>query len=132
MGNAPGFKQENWQPAKDEIRRILVERAIYRRTIEYTEPAGAVHSIKLERQSHELAELLREISTEEAAAGRGMLSAVVVHDKGNRMPVSFALPRALDGIRPTSGSARRASSKGCTKAGQPADFGPRGICAWGW
>ena len=64
MGNAPGFKQENWQPAKDEVRRILVERAIYRRTIEYTELAGAVHSIKLERQSHELAESLGRNTTD--------------------------------------------------------------------
>ncbi len=75
-----------WQAAKDEVRRILIERARNRETIAYSELAGAISNVSLPPDSGKLADILREISSEEHAAGRGMLSAVVVHGKGNRMP----------------------------------------------
>ena len=75
-----------WQAAKDEVRRILIERARNRETIAYSELTSLLRAVGLALDSDALATLLREISTEEDAAGRGMLSAVVVHGKGNRMP----------------------------------------------
>jgi hypothetical protein len=65
-------------PAIQEIRSILVDRARHRDLISYSDLVSRIRSIRLIARSSFLADLLTVISREEYAAGRGLLSAVVV------------------------------------------------------
>ena len=56
-----------------------------RDTIAYSDLVHSITSCILEPHDPRLARMLGDISTEEDEAGRGMLSAVVVH-KGDRIP----------------------------------------------
>src|SRR5439155_26597534 len=66
---------------------ILRERAKRRanQTISYSDLVDQIKTIKLEARDARLAHMLGEISTEEDAAGRGMLTVLVVH-KGDVRP----------------------------------------------
>ncbi len=79
---------------KDEIRSILIEIARQRGTIAYSELVQKVRTARLTPGSPELAAMLGELSSEEDAAGRGMLSALVV-SKSDRKPGAgfFSLAR---------------------------------------
>lgn len=81
---------------KDEIRSILIEIARQRGTIAYSELVQKVRTARLTPGSPELAAMLGELSSEEDAAGRGMLSALVV-SKSDRKPGAgfFSLAREL-------------------------------------
>ena len=68
------------------MKHILVERAKVRGMIPYSELVEQVKTIELEPWSVALASMLGEISTEEDAAGRGMLSVIVVHKYGDMQP----------------------------------------------
>jgi len=75
-----------WNAAKEEMRKVLIARAEKRQTISYSELADVVQSIRLEPDSHALADLLGEISSEEDAVGHGMLTVIVVHKNGDMQP----------------------------------------------
>lgn len=81
-----GHEPEVWERAKEEITRILGERASAKTTISYSELVQQVQTVRFEPDSNALAAILGEISTEEDEAGRGMLSVVVVHKDGDKMP----------------------------------------------
>ncbi len=81
-----GYKAEDWEAAKKEIRQILVERASLRGMIPYSDLVSRIGTIPLEPDSFALAHMLGEISEEEDAAGRGMLSVIVVHKDGDMQP----------------------------------------------
>lgn len=81
-----GYPIDRWELAKDEMRTILVGVAKQQATIAYSEVTRDVDTIKFEPDSYAFHAMLGEISTEEADAGRGMLSAVVVHRDGETMP----------------------------------------------
>jgi hypothetical protein len=81
-----GHEPEAWEAAKEETTRILCERASAKTTISYSELVQQVETVRLEPDSNALAAILGEISTEEDEAGRGMLSVVVVHKDGDKMP----------------------------------------------
>jgi hypothetical protein len=81
-----GYSPETWQAAKDEIRAVLVECARYPRTIAYSELVQKVRAIDLQAHDPRLDELLGQISIEENAQGRGMLSVLVVHKTGDMRP----------------------------------------------
>lgn len=81
-----GYPETEWEDAKEEMRRILVQTASHSRTIAYSDLVCGVHTIRLQPDSHALAHMLGEISTEEDTAGRGMLSVVVVHKGGDQKP----------------------------------------------
>lgn len=81
-----GFSKENWQDAKDEAKKILIERAKVRGMMPYSELAQCLKSIHLEAHDQRLFHLIGEISTEEDAAGHGMLSVIVVHKYGDMQP----------------------------------------------
>lgn len=80
------FSQSQWDQAKSEAREILVERAKMGSTITYSDLAEGIRSISLEARDQRLFHLLGEISSEENAAGRGMLSVIVVHKVGDKQP----------------------------------------------
>jgi hypothetical protein len=77
--NRFGFEETQWEAAKAEGKRILSEYAKQAKPVPYSKFVKELHSIQLEPHDPRLAHLLGEISTEEYAAGRGMLSALVVH-----------------------------------------------------
>jgi hypothetical protein len=80
-----GYAIERWNEAKSEVRQNLVERARRGGTIPYSELVEQVMAIRLEPDSYALAHMLGEVS-EEDAAGRGMLSVIVVHKDGDMQP----------------------------------------------
>lgn len=82
-----GFSDKEWQAAKDEAKEILIERAKVRgKTISYSELVTYINAIQLEAHDIRLNHLVGEISKEEDAAGRGMLSVLVVHRHGDKQP----------------------------------------------
>ncbi|MEK9148773.1 MAG: hypothetical protein AAB267_01860 [Candidatus Desantisbacteria bacterium] len=81
-----GFSQAEWDTAKEEVKQILRERAKVRGMIPYSELVTKIHAIHLEAYDQRLFHLLGEISSEEDAAGRGMLTVIVVHKDGDMQP----------------------------------------------
>jgi molybdopterin synthase catalytic subunit len=86
MGTKYGFPESQWNRAREEMKRILIERARVRGMIPYSELVAQLTTIKLNPESYALAKMLGEISTEEDRAGRGMLSVIVVHKSGDMQP----------------------------------------------
>lgn len=76
--NRYGFNKNQWKAAKAEGKKILSECAKHNRKLAYSDFAKKLQSIQLGPRSPRLFDLLGEISTQENAAGRGMLSALVV------------------------------------------------------
>ncbi|HEY1753013.1 MAG TPA: hypothetical protein VGG29_17270 [Caulobacteraceae bacterium] len=81
-----GFAAADWQAAKDEARAIMIARARVRGMIAYSDLAARLTKIKLGAHDSRLFHFLGEISAEEDAAGRGMLTVLVVHKSGDRQP----------------------------------------------
>jgi molybdopterin synthase catalytic subunit len=81
-----GFSQTEWDAAKKEARDILAARAKVRGMIPYSDLVKEMKSVQLEAHDQRLFHLLGEISSEEDAAGRGMLSVIVVHKYGDMQP----------------------------------------------
>jgi len=92
-----GYNADDWEKAKEEMRQILVERAKKRQTIPYTDLVAGIKAVEVERDSPAFWDMLGEISTAEDAAGRGMLTVIVVHGKGDTLPGAgfFKLARKL-------------------------------------
>jgi hypothetical protein len=74
-----GFSEVDWRLAKQQARTAMIKRAERGATMTYTDLCGEIRAILFDPYDQRLAHLLGEISTEEDAAGRGMLTAVVVH-----------------------------------------------------
>ena len=81
-----GFDQARWDQAKEQAKGVLAERAAVRGAIPYSELVTHIDAISVEAHDPRLFHLLGEISTEEDAAGRGMLTAIVVHKQGDMQP----------------------------------------------
>jgi len=90
-------KIKDREEVKEEMRQILIGRAKQRQTIPYTDLVAQIKAIDLPRNSPALWNMLGEISTEEDAAGRGMLTVIVVHGQGDTLPGAgfFKLARRL-------------------------------------
>jgi hypothetical protein len=81
-----GFPKAQWDAAKAEGKAILVARAKVRGMIPYSDFVAQLKTISLTAHDQRLFTLLGDISAEEDAAGRGMLSVVVVHKHGDMQP----------------------------------------------
>lgn len=81
-----GFAKDHWDRAKSQATDALRERARLRGMMPYSELVRKIHAVRLQPESAALAALLGEISTEEDAADRGMLSVIVVHKVGDMEP----------------------------------------------
>jgi hypothetical protein len=81
-----GFSQADWDAAKQEARSLLIARAKLRGMIPYSDLAKGITAISLDPHDQRLFHLLGEISSEEDAGGRGMLSVIVVHKFGDMQP----------------------------------------------
>jgi hypothetical protein len=91
-----GFAQADWDAARVEAKQEMIAVAVAQRTMTYTELAARITSIFLQADDPRLSFLMDGISREESLAGRGMLTAVVVH-KHDRQPGHgfFKLAKAL-------------------------------------
>lgn len=81
-----GFSQSDWNAAKAEARDLMIKRAKLSGLIAYSKFIAGITKIHLEADDHRLFHLLAEISSEEDAAGCGMLTVVVVHSPGDMQP----------------------------------------------
>lgn len=81
-----GFSEREWNESKKEAAKAMIHRARVRGTIPYSEIVNHIHAARLEAHDVRLWHLLGEISEEEDAAGRGMLSVIVVHKMGDMQP----------------------------------------------
>jgi molybdopterin synthase catalytic subunit len=81
-----GFSQTEWVAAKREARDLMIARAKLRGMIAYSDLVEKISAVHLEAHDQRLFHLLGEISSEEDAAGRGMLSVIVVHKVGDMQP----------------------------------------------
>lgn len=81
-----GFDVSNWDAAKVEAKSLLAKAAKNRQMIPYSDFVNQISSIRLKHNDERLAYFLGEISKEESAAGRGMLTALVVHKHGDYQP----------------------------------------------
>lgn len=82
-----GFDDAAWDAAKIEGRSALITCARDRKMIPYSVFIQHVHSISFEGpHDPRLRTFLGEISSAEARAGRGMLTALVVHKHGDYQP----------------------------------------------
>lgn len=102
MDTKYGYLLSDWNKAKEEMRQILIERAKVREMIPYSELTKQITTIHIEPESYALAAMLGEISGEEDAVGRGMLSVIVVHKSGDKKPGSGFFEFAKELGRDTS------------------------------
>jgi hypothetical protein len=86
MLNSHGFKSSQWDAAKEQATDILIAVAKRKGRIAYSELVGQIGALSLEPHDPRLFHLLGEISSEEDEAGRGMLTAIVVHKSGDMQP----------------------------------------------
>jgi hypothetical protein len=68
-----------WEAAKAEAKAIMIERAKMRGMTAYSDLVSRIHAFALKAHDPRLFHLLGQISSEEDAAGRGMLTVIVVH-----------------------------------------------------
>ena len=92
-----GYDDTDWEQAKREAKDILAQRARMRDVIPYSDLVARINAINFDLQEYGFNHFLEEISREEAAAGRGMMTALVVHKVGDMQPGSgfYELAREL-------------------------------------
>ena len=82
-GMVGGYPLARWESAKREAKSILWTRARQGQMITYAELARAMRQIQFEPHDHVFHMMLGQISEEEDADGRGLLSALVIlQDQG--------------------------------------------------
>lgn len=87
MCNPFGVDPQVWQSAIAQTYTAMVDVARNQQTISYTDLVAQIPAIAdLQPRDPRLDGLLGQICEHEDAAGRGMLSVVVVHQEGDRMP----------------------------------------------
>jgi hypothetical protein len=74
-----GFSEEAWERAKQEALAVLQERAERGDTITYSDLVNQITAVRMEARDVRLAHFLGEISSDEHAARRPLITALVVH-----------------------------------------------------
>ena len=97
LGTVMAYPNGVWDKAKEETRQLLIEEARAQSVIAYSILAAKVQTVPFSERSQLFFEILTEISREEDAAGRGLLSVVVVHKTEDFPPGPgfFNLARSL-------------------------------------
>ena len=82
-----GYSQQLWDAAKERLRMALWNAAKGQRQVTYSDGVAEIRDI-ISFDPHDTVfhHMLGQISVEEDAAGRGMLSALVVHKHGDGQP----------------------------------------------
>src|SRR5436190_5588005 len=81
-----GFPRAAWEQAKDEARTAMIARARVRGMITYSELVAGIRAVALQAHDPRLDDLLRQLAVAEDQAGRGMITALVVHKHGDMEP----------------------------------------------
>jgi hypothetical protein len=84
-----GFSPREWRVAKRKVRAFLVKVARRQSTVFYKDVASFLNDTRVKPQSRAMREVLTEISMAEHAAGRPLLSAVVVRTDTRRPGKGF-------------------------------------------
>jgi len=85
-----GYSAKEWEAARKVGTRLIGAAARDEKTITYSDLVARLETtIALKAESRALADLLDEISKEQEARGRGMLSAVVVRKDTQRPGLGF-------------------------------------------
>jgi hypothetical protein len=95
--NRWGFEVEDWETTKKKVKQLLIGRARRRTPISYGALVHEIGPLPFNPNDPRLDDLLGEVSTEENAEGRGMLTVLVIHQLGDRLPGPgfFRLAREL-------------------------------------
>ena len=102
MTDTFGHPLEVWEKAREEARQVLIQCAKEDRTIAALELVREILTISLGPRSRAFSEMLNQIAFAEYAAGRGILTVMVVA-KGRKMPGPGFFKFALEvGLRFTS------------------------------
>ncbi len=91
-----GIPGDTWDEGKEEARRAIRDVASSRELIFYSDLVKRIRSCDLEPYGEPLAKMLGEISTEEDAAGFGLVTAVVVRKEDGRPGRGFFETLARD------------------------------------
>src|SRR6059058_4250136 len=86
MANYFDYSEAEWQQGKAEMTGILQREADRRGMIAYSELSNQMTTIRIAPFGLPMSEMLGEIGTEEDAAGRGLLTVLVVHKSGDMEP----------------------------------------------
>jgi len=81
-----GYHDADWEAAKREAKSVLAQRARLRGMMPYSELTSQMQSICFQPHDRAFFHFLGELSIEEAQAGRGMMTALVVHKDGDMQP----------------------------------------------
>ena len=81
-----GFSDQAWSAAKKEARHVMVDVARRRSVISYSDLVREIRSCVLEPHDPCLDHLLGQVAEAEDEAGRGLLTVVVVHKTGDKIP----------------------------------------------
>ena len=81
-----GWPLDQWEQAKNEMRDILIRHAQDGQVVPYSKLVLSVNTIRFDPRSNAFFAMLGEISSEEDAGGRRMLSVLVVHKGGDMKP----------------------------------------------
>ena len=101
-----GIPVDTWDAAKEEACVAIRAVASNRGLIFYSDLVKRISSCALEPYGEPLAKMLGEISTDEDAAGRGLLTAVVVRREDGRPGRGFFDKLARDRVFPDTESGR--------------------------
>lgn len=81
-----GYAENVWSRAKAEAREALISCAKKGKDIVYSELTKQIRSITFQPNDMPFHQLLGQVSTDEHHAKRPLLSVLVVHKDGDRMP----------------------------------------------
>jgi len=92
-----GYKTGNWEAAKTEAAQILKTIAESKGLTTYGELARQISAISFDPHGYAFRHFLGELSSESDAAGRGMITALVIYKVGDQLPGPgfFELARKL-------------------------------------
>jgi hypothetical protein len=86
MANYFDYSRPEWERGKAEMKGILQKVAARRGMIAYSELSNQLTAIRIEPFGLPMSKMLGEISEEEDAAGRGLLTVIVVHKTRDMEP----------------------------------------------
>jgi len=84
--NAFGFPPAKWRAAQDQARELLIAKARAKGFITYSDLAAQITAIEFAYDDERFFALLGTLASEEEAAGRGLLSVLVIHKQGDQQP----------------------------------------------
>ena len=85
MANYGTLTEKEWDSCKDKMFQVLQRVASQGQTISYSALSSEL-PIPIDPHGNEMRGMLGQVSTEEDSCGRGMLSVIVVHKEGDKMP----------------------------------------------